>query len=171
MGTHHARARKGAEDVVRAPLTVIVPLTVLYRRQRWVLPSGETVVAALPKGVTSHFGPELKRFVLSQYHQGQITVPRLAALLADLGIDISKRQIVRLLSAKQDTFLAEAIEALREGLACAFWITVDDTCAQVARRAVAHRLNAPGTRPGTASAPTSATIASRSLQPRLRRAG
>jgi hypothetical protein len=64
----------------------------------------ETVLAPLPKGVTSHFGPELKRFVLSQYHQGQVTVPRLAALLARVGIDISKRRIVRLLSAKQDAF-------------------------------------------------------------------
>jgi hypothetical protein len=73
-----------------------------------------------------------KRFVLSQYHQGQVTVPRLAAFLGDLGIDISKRQIVRLLSAKQDTFLAEAIEVLRAGFASASWITVDDTSAQAA---------------------------------------
>ena len=67
---------------------------------------------------------------MSQYHQGQVTVPRLAASLADLGIDISKRQIVRLLSAKQDAFLAEATEVLRAGLASASWITVDDTGAR-----------------------------------------
>ena len=109
---------------------VIKPWTVLYRRERWQLPSGETVVAALPKGAARHFGPNLKRFILSQYHQGQVTVPRLAALLAELGIDISKRQIVRLLSAKQDAFLAEAREVLREGLAWASWITVDDTGAR-----------------------------------------
>ena len=74
--------------------------------------------------------PSLKRFVLCQYHQGQVTIPRLDALLADLGIDISKRQIVRLLSAKKDAFLAEAIEVLRAGLAAASWITVDDTGAR-----------------------------------------
>ena len=103
-------------------------------------------MAALPKGVTSHFGPELKRFILSQYHQGQITIPRLLAQLQDLGIDISKRQIVRLLSGKQDAFLAEAKEVLRAGLGSASWITVDDTGA--------------GIRPRTAFAPISATIAS-----------
>jgi hypothetical protein len=27
--------------------------------------------------VDRHFGPELRRFVLAQYHQGQVTVPRL----------------------------------------------------------------------------------------------
>jgi Transposase IS66 family len=120
---------KGYEDFIVQDI-VIAPRTVLYRRERWLLPSGETVVAALPKEAVSHFGPNLKRFVLSQYHQGQITIPRLAALLADLGIDISKRQIVRLLSGKQDAFLAEAREVLRAGLASASWFTTDDTGAR-----------------------------------------
>jgi hypothetical protein len=101
-----------------------------YRRERWLLPSGETVVAALPRSVSGHFGPELKRFILSQYHQGQVTIPRLCAGLQDLGIDISKRQIVRLLSGKQDAFLAEAGEVLRAGLGSASWIAVDDTGAR-----------------------------------------
>jgi hypothetical protein len=120
---------KGYEDFIVQDI-VIEPWTVLYRRERWLLPSGETVVAALPKGVTSHFGPELKRFILSQYHQGQITIPRLLTQLQDLGIDISKRQIVRLLSAKQDAFLAEAKEVLRAGLRSASWFTADDTGAR-----------------------------------------
>ncbi len=120
---------KGYEDFVVQDI-VIKPWTVLYRRERWLLTSGEMVVAPLPKGTTSHFGPALKRFVLSQYHQGQVTVPRLVTQLRDLGIDISKRQIVRLLSGKQGAFLAEAAEVLRAGLASASWITVDDTGAR-----------------------------------------
>ncbi len=59
-----------------------------------------------------------------------MTVPRLLTLLQDLGIDISKRQIVRLLSARQDAFLAEAKEVLRAGLCSASWITADDTGAR-----------------------------------------
>ena len=120
---------KGYEDFIVQDI-VIKPWTVLYRRERWLLPSGKTVVAALPKGAASHFGPELKRFILSQYHQGQMTIPRLLTQLQDLGIDISKRQIVRLLSGKQDAFLAEATEVLRAGLGSASWITVDDTGAR-----------------------------------------
>src|SRR5271157_2993258 len=73
---------KGYEDFIVQDI-VIKPWTVLYRRERWLLPSGETVVAALPAGTASHFGPELKRFILSQYHQGQITIPRLFAQLQD----------------------------------------------------------------------------------------
>ena len=120
---------KGYEDFIVQDM-VIKPWTVLYRRERWLSPSGKTVVAALPKGAASHFGPGLKRFILSQYHQGQVTIPRLLAQLQDLAIDISKRQIVRLLSGKQDAFLAEASEVLRAGLASASWITVDDTGAR-----------------------------------------
>ena len=64
---------KGYEDFIVQDI-VIMPWTVRYRRERWLLPSGETVVAALPKDASSHFGPNLKRFVLSQYHQGQVTI-------------------------------------------------------------------------------------------------
>jgi len=120
---------KGYEDFIVQDI-IIKPWTVRYRRERWLLPSGETVVTALPKQVCSHFGPNLKRFILSQYHQGQVTIPRLTAQLSGLGIAISKRQIVRLLSSKQDAFLKENIEVLRAGLAPASWLTVDDTGAR-----------------------------------------
>jgi Transposase IS66 family len=76
------------------------------------------------------FGPQLRRFVLAQYHQGQTTVPRLVTLLRGLGIDISKREVVRLLTAGHDRFREEARDVLRAGLASAAWITVDDTGAR-----------------------------------------
>jgi hypothetical protein len=84
----------------------------------------------MPAGIVGHFGPELRRFVLFQYHQGQVTVPRLVAQLRAIGIAISKRQVVRLLNAGQGTFLDEAREVLRAGLAAASWISVDDTGAR-----------------------------------------
>jgi hypothetical protein len=88
------------------------------------------VTAPLPAGINGHFGPELRRFVLAQYHQGQMTVPRLVTLLRSLGIFISKRQVGRLLIGGQDGFLAEARDVLRAGLVSAAWITVDDTGAR-----------------------------------------
>jgi hypothetical protein len=87
-----------------------------YRRERWVTPDGRTVIAPLPRGVMGHFGPELRRCVLAQYHQGQVTVPRLVAQLQAIGVNISKRQVMRLLIAGQDEFLAEARDVLRAGL-------------------------------------------------------
>jgi len=109
---------------------VIRPHVVNFRCERWQIPDGNTMTAPLPAGVSGHFGPQLRRFVLAQYHQGQVTVPRLLALLCALGIVISKRQLVRLLIAGQDGFLDEARDVLRAGLASAPWITVDDTGAR-----------------------------------------
>jgi Transposase IS66 family len=120
---------KGYEDFVVQDL-IVKSATVLYRRQRWEMPDGTTVLAPLPAGVTSHFGPELKRYVLAQYHLGQTTIPRLLDLLAGHGIVISKRQLVRLLIDGKDAFLDEARGVLRTGLEAAPWITVDDTGAR-----------------------------------------
>src|SRR5215510_3977263 len=88
------------------------------------------MTAPLPAGIDGHFGPQLRRFVLALYHQGQMTAPRLVTLLRSLGICISKRQVVRLLIEGQDGFLTEARDVLRAGLSSAAWITVDDTGAR-----------------------------------------
>jgi hypothetical protein len=109
---------------------VIRPHVVNFRCERWQRPDGGMMTAPLPAGIQGHFGPELRRFVLAQYHQGQMTVPRLVTLLSSLGIFISKRQVVRLLIEDQDDFLAESRDVLRAGLSSAAWITVDDTGAR-----------------------------------------
>jgi hypothetical protein len=109
---------------------VLTARVVRYRRERWLTPSGETLVAPLPAGIRGHFGPELRRFVLMQYHEGQVTVQRLVRLLQAAGISISKRQVMRLLIDGQGEFFAEGREVLRAGLETAEWITVDDTGAR-----------------------------------------
>jgi hypothetical protein len=101
-----------------------------YRRERWLTPDGHLIVAPLPGGVDGHFGPELRRFVLAQYHQGQVTVPRLVAQLRTIGLAISTRQVMRLLIEGQQRFLDEARDVLRAGLTQAAWITADDTGAR-----------------------------------------
>jgi hypothetical protein len=120
---------KGYTDFVVQDL-VIRPHVVKFRCERWQMPDGSTLTAPLPAGISGHFGPELRRFVLAQYHQGQVTVSRLLVQLRGFGIFISKRQLVRLLIAGQDGFLAESRAVLRAGLASAAWITVDDTGAR-----------------------------------------
>ena len=109
---------------------VLTARVVRYRRERWLTPEGETIVAPLPSGISGHFGPELRRFVLMQYHQGQVTVERLVTLLQATGVSISKRQVMRLLINQQDQFLTETRAVLRAGLATAEWVTVDDTGAR-----------------------------------------
>ena len=120
---------RGYQDFLVQDL-VLRTEVVRYRRERWLTPEGQLVVAPLPGGVAGHFGPELRRYVLAQYHQGQTTVPRLVAQLRGLGIAISKRQVMRLLIADQQPFLDESQDVLRAGLESAGWITVDDTGAR-----------------------------------------
>ena len=94
---------KGYEEYPVQDL-IVQPKTVLCRRER-MLPDGTTVVAPLPAGIKGHSGPELKRFVPAQYHQGQTTMPRLPDLLQSYGVSISKRRLVRLLIQGQEASL------------------------------------------------------------------
>jgi hypothetical protein len=71
---------------------VLRPHVVDFQCERWQTADGKVMTAPLPDGIAGHFGPQLHRFVLAQYHQGQTTVPRLVTLLRGLGIDISKRE-------------------------------------------------------------------------------
>lgn len=120
---------KGHEAFLVQDLVISASST-CYLRERWVTPDGRTILAPLPQGIAGHFGPELRRFVLMQYHPGQSTMPRLLALLRSVGIVISKRQLVRLLNQNHAAFIAEAQDVLRAGLQTSPWVSVDDTGAR-----------------------------------------
>ena len=120
---------KGYETYLVQDLVLSVR-AIRYRRERWVTPDGRTIIAPLPEGTRGHFGPDLRRFVLMQYHQGQSTLPRLTALLHSVGVSISKREVQRLLTDKQQGFLDEARDVLRAGLETSPWVSVDDTGAR-----------------------------------------
>src|SRR5918911_194993 len=91
---------KGYEDVLVQDLHLAARV-IRYRRERWTTSAGQTVLAALPAGIVGGFGPALRRFLLAGHIQGQVTSERLTALLNGIGVAISKRQVVRLLSAKR----------------------------------------------------------------------
>jgi hypothetical protein len=120
---------KGYEPFLVQDLVISATAT-CYLRERWVTPDGRTILAPLPEGIDGHFGPELRRFVLMQYHQGQSTLPRLATFLRSVGVAISKRQLQRLLTDQQDSFVAEAQDVLRAGLETSPFVSVDDTGAR-----------------------------------------
>jgi len=120
---------KGYDDFVVQNLR-IEGQVIRYRRERWVTPEGKLIVAPLPAGLRGHFGPELVRFILLQHHQGQVTSDRITMFLNSLGLVISKRQVLRLLTNNVDAFSDEAYAVLRAGLESAPWITVDDTSAR-----------------------------------------
>ncbi|WP_306752781.1 hypothetical protein [Paracoccus actinidiae] len=124
---------KGYETCLVRELVISAEL-VRYRRERWLTPEGKTIIAPLPEGLLGGFGANLRRFCLALHAQGQVTTERLTAILNGIGMDISKRQVVRILTSDLDGFVAEDQAILRSGLATAPYISVDDTGARHAHR-------------------------------------
>jgi len=123
---------KGYKTVVRRDL-VLVAEVVRYKRERWVTPEGQTIIAPLPAGIAGGYGSGVRRFCLALHTQGQVTTERLTDLLNGIGLSISKREVVRLLTADLEPFAQEDRAILQAGLACSPYITVDDTGARHAR--------------------------------------
>jgi hypothetical protein len=63
-----------------------------------------------------------------------VTTERLTDLLNGIGLSISKREVVRLLTADLELFEQEDLAILKAGLVSSPYITVDDTGARHARR-------------------------------------
>jgi len=124
---------KGYKIVTRRDLIVAAEV-VRYKRERWLTPEGQTLIAPLPPGLTGGFGPGVRRFCLALHTQGQVTTERLTDLLNGIGLAISKRQVVRLLTADLEPFEQEDHAVLKAGLISSPYITVDDTGARHARR-------------------------------------
>src|SRR6516162_8254034 len=119
---------KGYEEIVVQDLC-LSPQVTRYRRERWITPEGETVIAALDPGIVGGYGPNVHRFVLALHFSGQVTCQRIVALLNGMGVVISKRQVVRLLTVKLERFRAEDEAVLKAGLGGPY-VTVDDTGAR-----------------------------------------
>ena len=124
---------KGYKTVVRRDL-VLVAEVVRYKRERWVTPQGQTIIAPLPEGIAGGYGPGVRRFCLALHTQGQVTTERLTDLLNGIGLSISKREVVRLLTTDLEPFAQEDHAILQAGLVSSPYITVDDTGARHARR-------------------------------------
>ena len=120
---------KGYEEIIVQDI-VFKPEVTLYLRERWTTPDGRTVTADLPAGVVGGCGPNLHRLVLTLHFQGQMTCERIVAVLTAAGLLISKRQVVRLLTAKLDLFRAEEEAVFTAGLRASGFVSVDDTGAR-----------------------------------------
>jgi len=125
---------KGYEEIIVQDIA-FRPEVTLYRRERWTTPDGRTVTADLPAGVRGGCGPHLQRMVLMLYIQGQMTCERIVTLLTAAGLAISKRQVVRLLTARLDLFRAEEEAIFSAGLRASAYVSVDDTGARHAGKA------------------------------------
>lgn len=102
-----------------------------YVLEEYVGPDGKTYSAQVPEGISQgHFGLDLIRFVLYQYHHCQVTQPLLHEMLSEIGVDISTGQINQILTENVATFHEEKDDILHKGLEISSWIQTDDTGAR-----------------------------------------
>jgi Transposase IS66 family len=103
-----------------------------YRRARYELPDGSSLLAPLPSSVIagSHFGPLVTSYILHQYYDAHVTQPLLLEQLHEFGIDISAGQLNRVLTEGKDVFHREKAELLAAGLVVSSYIGTDDTGAR-----------------------------------------
>lgn len=111
---------------------ILRPQVTRYLRECIVTPDGQTLLAPLPADVLpgQHFGPDLIRYVLHQYHHNHVTQPLILEELTQVGIAISAGQISNILTEGKEVFHAEKAEVLTAGLNTASYIQVDDTGAR-----------------------------------------
>ncbi|WP_134679128.1 hypothetical protein [Paracoccus ravus] len=79
-------------------------------------------------------GIHLRRFCLALHAHAQVTTQRLTSILNGIGMEVSKLQVVRILTTGLDGFFAKGREILRTGLTTARYVSVDDACEQHAHR-------------------------------------
>jgi hypothetical protein len=121
---------KGYRDFVVQDLT-IESHNIRYRLEHWVTPQNESVTGQLPESLGhQHFGTQLIRTILYQYHHCQTTQPLLLEQLREWCIDISSGQVNQILLQGQDTFHEEKDDLLQAGLAASSYVTVDDSGAR-----------------------------------------
>ena len=118
---------KGYEDVVVQEL-VIRTDNVKFRKEKYYAAStGKTYLAPLPQGYGGEFGPNLKSACVLFSHLCNMTEPKIADLLANIGILISDGQISNLLRSGHEQLQAEKEAIVEAGLSSSPWQHMDDT--------------------------------------------
>ena len=122
---------KGYEEVVVQDVHLRTD-NVKFRKEKYYSASrGKTYLAPLPAGYGGEYGPHLKTFCLLLSHLGNMTEPKIADLLRNLGIVISSGQISRLLAQGQERMQEEKEAIVEAGLASSPWQQLDDTGTRV----------------------------------------
>jgi Transposase IS66 family len=105
---------------------------VLFHKEKFYSPSQHTTsMASLPTGYHGQFGPGVKSLVLVLYYGAQMSEPKVAELLRNVGIVISAGQVSNLLIKGHAAFHEEKAALYQAGLASSPWQHLDDTSTRV----------------------------------------
>ena len=120
---------KGYRDYVVQELEIKANNT-LYRRARYETKEGTQIIGSLPDGISGHFGPILRAYILDQYYKQHVPQGLILGQLFGFGIQISEGQINHIITEDHEAFHEEKGEILRSGLEVSPYINTDDTGAR-----------------------------------------
>jgi Transposase IS66 family len=104
---------------------------ILFKLERWQTKDGTYRTATLPKEYLGyHFGPTLRTFITYQYHHARVSRPRLLEQLRDLGIEISKTELNKIILSQSKTAEEEMRAILKTAMKNSPYIQTDDTGAR-----------------------------------------
>lgn len=88
----------------------------------------QTIEADLPAGYEGgYFGPNIIAYIKCCYYEGDITIPKIHRILKSIGIEISLRQINRIINDRPDELIKELDEAREAAIDKAGYQQIDDT--------------------------------------------
>ena len=122
---------KGYEDVVVQDV-IFHTDNVLFHKEKFYSPSQHmTYLASLPEGYHGQFGPGVTSLGLALYYGAQMSEPKVAELLRNVGLQISAGQVSNLLIKDHTGFHEEKAALYQAGLARSPWQHLDDTSTRI----------------------------------------
>ena len=92
---------------------------------------GRVYLAPVPPGYEGAFGPGVKSLILTLYYGSRMTQPKIAELLANLGVRISGGEVSDLLTQRQESFHEEKAAVWQAGLSSSAYQHLDQTATRV----------------------------------------
>src|SRR5919198_34595 len=105
---------------------------ILFRKEKYYSKSQrQTYLAELPAGYHGQFGPGVQAWVLTLYHEGGMSEPKILEVLQTVGLQISAGQLSDMLIKGQEVFHTECADIVRAGLESSPWQHLDSTGTRV----------------------------------------
>jgi hypothetical protein len=122
---------KGYEEVVVQELRISTDHVKFRKEKYYAASTRQTYLAALPAGYRGECGPNLKSLCVLFSHLCNMTEPKIADLLGNMGIVISSGQISAWLTGAYPELQEEKRAIVEAGLNSSAWHHMDDTGTRV----------------------------------------
>jgi hypothetical protein len=122
---------KGYEEVVVQDILVKTD-NVRFRKEKYYAASSKkTYLAKLPRGYEGQFGPGVKALIPAFYFGMGASESKILEFFTNVGVNLSKGKLSKLLIENQDEFHAESDAVYESGLRSSAWQHTDDTLTRV----------------------------------------